>query len=595
MKNNDKNNDGDKLDKKVKKMIADPVVHRRILETINDAVRAEDLLVPIAVVAHAEDPLGAPDENDHGDLPPVPDPERLAQLEIAATILKFRDECFPLGLRHVNELAAKEPQLYRQIPELFFHLNHTALGEWDDFPITIPRRGPGNYNGVVHAALCHTGKVLFITADETTMLWDPLNTAATTFEDPTNQPHLMTDGYSQLCGHHVFLSSGDLLSVGGGGYGSNALALAGYVFDPTNKTWTRTANNMGESKWYPTAVALGDERVLVTCGNRGGHMEIYKESTNSFTAVSGDDNNFPNLYPGLHLLPSHSVFYTRTGWGSAGSGGSPTNDAQSAYFSLTVPNGGTTGSWNNIQNAIANRTKGMSVLLMSSAPPYVQVMVIGGVGGDQGTYEIADVTSLSGATSWGPATPFSDGINRSLASAVLLPTGDVFVAGGTTTTNSACALYNPSAGTWSAMANLPSVRNYHSVAILLPSGKVMMAGWNNTTIEIYSPPYIFATRPSISSAPTLVHHGREFAISTPDAEDIVKAVLVRPMAVTHQTDSEQKVIEMANRHDHTNPSDILATAPDSAHPHSNAQKGYYLLFIINLQGVPSEGRWIYLH
>ncbi|MGH9152238.1 MAG: hypothetical protein ACRD03_07565 [Acidimicrobiales bacterium] len=263
----------------------------------------------------------------------------------------------------------------------------------------------------------------------------------------------MPGGYSQLCGHHVFLSSGKLLSVGGGGYGYNVLARAGYVFDPPSKTWTRTANDMSEAKWYPTAVALGDERVLVTCGDRGGDMDIYSEATNTFSTA--------------------------------------------------------TGVWNNIQTASPNRTKGMSVLVLSSTPPYVRVMVIGGVGGDQGTYEVADVTSLSGAASWGGATPFPDGIDRSLASAVLLPNGTVFVAGGTTTTNSPCSLFNTATSAWTALAELPSARNYHSVALLLPSGQVMMAGWNNTKVEIFSPPYVFASRPTISAAPDLVHHGAD--------------------------------------------------------------------------------------
>jgi len=589
------------LGKEVKNLIAEASVHRRILRTINNAVRPEDLLAPEPSIPHVEVAgfaLGTPAGDDHG-----PEPidkkaeekrkrERAVQLKFASEILKFRDENYPLGFRHVRELEHGKLLDIRRFPDLFFHLTHLTMGQWADFPVDIPDRGPGSETGVIHAAMCHTGKVLFITADETTLLWDPNNTAPSTFEDPTNQPHLMPSGYSQLCGHHVFLSSGKLLSVGGGGYSPSSLARAGYVFDPPSKTWTRTTNNMSEAKWYPTAVALGDERVLVTCGNRGGHMEIYDEATNSFSTVTGDDNNFPNLYPGLHLLPSHSIFYTRTGWGDAGTGGSPSNDPQSAYFSFSASNA---GAWNNIQNASANRTKGMSVLLLSSAPPYVRIMVIGGVGGDRSTYEIADVTSLSGATSWGPATPFPDGIDRSLASAVLLPNGSVFVAGGTPTTNSPCSIFNPSTGGWSAMAELPSVRHYHSVAILLPSGQVMMAGWQNTKIEIFSPPYMFSARPTISSAPSLVHHGRTFAISSPDAETITKVVLVRPMAVTHQTDSEQKVIEMANRHDHATPSQILCTAPDSLHPHSNAQKGYYMMFAVNAQDVPSVAKWIYLH
>lgn len=589
------------LGQEVKNLIAEASVHRRILRTINNAVRPEDLLASEPAIPHVEFAgfmLGTPAGDDHGPEPIDKEAEdkrkqaRAAQLQFSSEILKFRDENYPLGLRHVGELEAGKLLDFRHFPELFFHLTHLTMGQWEDFPVDIPRRGNMSRDGVLHAAMCHTGKVLFITADETTLLWDPNNTAASTFEDPNNQPHLMPNGYSQLCGHHVFLSSGKLLSMGGGGYGPNSLARAGYVFDPPSKTWSRTSNNMSEAKWYPTSVALGDERVLVTCGNTGGHMDIYDEATDSFSTVTGDDNNFPNLYPGLHLLPSHSVFYTRTGWGNAGTGGAATNDPQSAYFSFSASNA---GAWNNIQNASANRTKGMSVLLLSSAPPYVRIIVIGGVGGDRSTYEIADVTSLSGATSWGPATPFPDGIDRSLASAVLLPNGSVFVAGGTPTLNSPCSIFNPSTGGWSAMADLPSARHYHSVAILLPSGQVMMAGWENTKIEIFSPPYMFSARPTISSAPSLVHHGRIFAISSPEAETITKVVLVRPMAATHQTDSEQKVIEMANRHDHANPSQILVTAPDSLHPHSNAQKGYYMMFAVNAQDVPSEAKWIYLH
>lgn len=583
-------------EKEIKGLIADPTLHRRLLRKINDALRPEDLLANDPMVAHVEGE-GAIIIDDHGPLPIDKKAEaarqrkRTEDLETAAEVLKFRDQTYPLGFRNLQELDAAEI-LRRPFFDLFFHLTHQVIGEWADFPVDIPRRGPGGSSGVVHAALCHTGKVLFVTADETTLLWDPNNSTPSTFEDPANQPHLMPSGYSQLCGHHVFLSSGKLLSVGGGGYGPNAAARAGYVFDPATQTWARTANDMSEFKWYPTAVALGDERVLVTCGNSGGDMDIYTESTNTFATVSGDDRGFINLYPGLHLLPSSDVFYSRTGWGSAGAGGSPSNDSQSAYFSFS---GTTSGAWHNIQVASPNRTKGMSVMLLSKTWPYVKIMVIGGVGGDRGTYEIVNVAAPSAGTSWGAPTPFPDGVERSLASAVLLPDGNVFIAGGATSTNSPSAMYNPTTGAWTALAELPSIRNYHSVALLLPSGQVMMAGWENTKIEIFSPPYMFSARPTIASAPDLVHHGLTFLISSPEAETITKVVLVRPMAVTHQTDSEQKVIEMENVHDHTNPSQIRVTAPNGGHPHSYAQKGYYMMFAVNAQGVPSVAKWIYLH
>ena len=585
----------DQAPRALKELVADPALHRRILRRINEAVRPEDLLAQDPVVAQVEGE-GAIVVDDHGPLPIDKEAQaerqrkRTADLETAARVLRFRDETYPLGFRNLRELD--DDLLGRPFLDLFLHLLPRVLGDWADFPVDIPQRGPGGYSGVIHAAVCHTGQVLFITADETTLLWDPNDTSPSTFEDPVNQPHLMPNGYSQLCGHHVFLSSGKLLSVGGGGYGPDPAARAGYLFDPATKSWARTANDMSEAKWYPTAVALGDERVLVTCGNRGGGMDIYSEATDSFTTVSGDDRGFINLYPGLHLLPSSDVFYSRTGWGSAGAGGSPSNDSQSAYFTLSGTN---SGSWSDIQVASPNRTKGMSVLLLSATWPYVRVMVLGGVGGDQGTYEIVNVAAPSGATTWGAPIPFPDGIDRSLASAVLLPTGKVFLAGGVTSTNSPCALYDPATGTWTALAELPSERHYHSVAFLLPSGQVAMAGWNNTKIEIYSPPYMFAARPTIASAPDTVHHGLTFVVTSPEADTITKVVLVRPMAVTHQTDSEQKVIEMVNVHDHANPDQIRVTAPDGGHPHSSAQKGYYMMFALNAQGVPSVAKWVYLH
>ena len=111
-------------------------------------------------------------------------------------------------------------------------------GRWDTFPLPIPRRGPGGIDGVVHAALCHTGKVLFITAAETTMLWDPTNTAASTFEDPVNQPD-----YSQLYGHHIFLPELGNYFGWGRRLGPNPVAQWGWRFDRVAQKWARTANS----------------------------------------------------------------------------------------------------------------------------------------------------------------------------------------------------------------------------------------------------------------------------------------------------------------------------------------------------------------
>jgi hypothetical protein len=501
------------------------------------------------------------DHEDHRERRAV-DRRRILDPDIAKEIIEFRDREFPLGFRHVRELLELEAFTREHLETLQQAFSNSFYGSWSLFLQDIPQRGSGGLEGVVHAAMLHTGKVLFITADQTTLLWNPNDTTPATFEDPLNQPHLTPDatlGYSVLCGGHTFLSDGQLLVVGGGGYQAHAKAIAGYRFNPTSRRWTRTAGSMVHDRWYPTVLTLGDHRigdsheVLVVCGHGAGDMEIYDEATDSFREVtSGDTKPFPNLYPGLHLLPNNSIFYSRTGWGSAererliplqATGGS---DDQSAYFVLTGPD---TGAWYAIapfMPSMPDRTKGMSVMLHSSTAPYLKIMVLGGSDhSNNNSYEIIDATSLTPTSNWGAATPFPDGEHRSLGSAVLLPDGTVFVCGGIETTNSPCALFNPRTNTWSAMAALPSIRDYHSVALLLPSGQVAMAGWKNKSIEIFNPPYLYrGARPVISSAPSSVQRGQRFNVGSSDAATITSVVLARPMAVTHQTDTEQKILEL---------------------------------------------------
>lgn len=582
-----------------------PALHRRVLEFLNQAVHPEDLVFQRPVIGHAH--AGGMHQGNplHEDNPAAmgEHKKKLMSRSTAKRLLELRDREFPLGFRNIKDLWVGQIFTPDHLKDLFDSLSDAVYGRWDVFPQPIPRRGPGSYDGVVHAAMCHTGKVLFITADETTLLWDPNNVAASTFENPVNQPHTMTFpapdtvGYSQLCGHHVFLNDGKLLSVGGGGYGPNSLAKYGFKFDPVAKSWSRTSNAMSEAKWYPTANVLNDDQVLITDGTTAGNMDIYDIASDTFAPMTGDTKAFPNRYPGLHILPNSVIVYSRTGWASAGAGGGATADHQTAFFTIT---GATAGTWTNIAApppTPVNRAKGMSVLLYRSTPPYVRIMVLGGadLGTTANTYEILDASVLSPLSNWGPATPFPDGQQRSLCSAVLLPDGKVFVCGGILSVNSPCAMYDPFLDSWAPMAALPSIREYHSVAILLPSGQVMVAGWFNTQIEIYNPPYMFATRPTISGVPSLVHHGQTFTIDSPDAISINRVVLVRPMAVTHQTDSEQRVLDMPVTHDAMDPNKLSMVAPHGGHPHAFAPKGYYMLFAVNSAGVPSMGQFIFLH
>ena len=329
-------------------------------------------------------------------------------------------------------------------------------------------------------------------------------------------------------------------------------------------------------------------------------VEIYDEATDSFSALIGATHGFPNLYPGLHLLPNNVLFYSRTGWGHAG-GAPPSSNDSSAYFHFTSPS---SGSWHSIAASTVNRCKGMSVMLLRNTCPHTRILVVGGCdasgSGINAAAEIVNAALLFPGSAWSLTAPLPDAILRRQCNAVLLPDNTVFVAGGVDAPSSPCMLFDPVLDSWSAMANLPSVRMYHSVMILLPSGKVMMSGWANdtssATIELYSPPYLFkGPRPVISSAPASVGFGGQFTIATPDATTITRVTLVKPMAVTHQTESNQRVIELTFLHDHVHPNNLIATAPDGGSPHAFAPKGYYMLFIMNGSGVPSVAKWVRLN
>lgn len=145
-------------------------------------------------------------------------------------------------------------------------------------------------------------------------------------------------------------------------------------------------------------------------------------------------------------------------------------------------------------------------------------------------------------------------------------------------------------------------RHYHSMAILLPTGEVMAAGGAqdggcsvsvHNTIEVFKPPYLFkGPQPVIDSASKAVEHGQTIVIKTPEPSRIARIVLAKPMAVTHQTDSSQRVIPLTFRV--TGPATIEAQAPGGIPPNSIAPPGHYMLFILDQDGVPSVAKWIYL-
>jgi hypothetical protein len=162
-------------------------------------------------------------------------------------------------------------------------------------------------------------------------------------------------------------------------------------------------------------------------------------------------------------------------------------------------------------------------------------------------------------------------------------------------------LYSPSTNSFTTGAPNAFPRLYHSNSLLLPDATVLVAGSNpargtyEQNSEIYSPPYLFnadgsqATRPTITSVtPATFTYGGAFQVQTADAASITSVVLMRPGAPTHSFDMEQRLVELS----FTTGNGVLnVTAP----PNGNiAPPGYYMVFILNANGVPSLASFVQL-
>ncbi len=368
------------------------------------------------------------------------------------------------------------------------------------------------------------------------------------------------------------------------------------IFDPSTNAFT-DVQSMAHGRWYPTVTLLGDGRVMAfagsneTSGSTNSAVDLY--TVGSGWASQTSSSWTPPLYPRMHLLPSGNVFV-------------------SAPNSTTYMFNPTTKAWSTVGNTKSgiSRTYGSSVLLpLTPANNYdPRVMILGGgVPTATSTTEIIDLGASSPSWAYGPNMTQA----RVEMDAVLLPTGTVLALGGSSTDENASTaslnadLYDPDGNRFSSAGANTYARLYHTVALLLPDATVWLAGGNpqrgsyEQHVEIYQPAYLFtrdgnnnvvaATRPAISSVPGTINWNGQFTVTTPDAANISQAVLVRPGSSTHAFDMDQRLVEL-------NFTVGSGTLTVSGPPNANiAPPGYYMLFLINTQGVPSVAKFLLLN
>jgi hypothetical protein len=162
-------------------------------------------------------------------------------------------------------------------------------------------------------------------------------------------------------------------------------------------------------------------------------------------------------------------------------------------------------------------------------------------------------------------------------------------------------LFDPSNESWTTLAPIKTARSYHSSAVLLPSAEVLIGGkdflfnlppydYPEHRLEVFSPPYLFrGPRPVITDAPPSVAYGAAFSVTLAQAQSTASAVLMRPSCVTHSFNMEQRLVGLVTVDRAGNV--LTLQAPPNA---NIAPPGFYLLFLLSAQGVPSTGSFVKL-
>jgi hypothetical protein len=211
----------------------------------------------------------------------------------------------------------------------------------------------------------------------------------------------------------------------------------------------------------------------------------------------------------------------------------------------------------------------------------------------QPTPIVTSTQSMSSARQWVSATMLADGR--------VLATGGSAVANKLTGVNNTAEIWDPDTGRWTQGATGTNARLYHSGALLLPDARVLVHGGGasgpltNLNVEIYTPPYLLdplgtpMPRPSIVFAPDTIEIGQSFSVGFSNASSISRVTLVKTGSVTHSVSMDQGFLDLG----FTGSGSMLNVAgPTRA---TDAPPGYYMLFVMNSEGVPSTARIVHIN
>ncbi|MGA5202094.1 galactose oxidase-like domain-containing protein [Streptomyces variegatus] len=380
---------------------------------------------------------------------------------------------------------------------------------------------------------------------------------------------------------------------------------AAYEFDPKAEKYV-PVDPMQKARWYPTLVGLDDGRVLAVSGLDDvgmidpGDNEIYDPETKKWSP--GPKRYFPT-YPALFLTKGGKLFYpaSNAGYGPADQGRAPGLwDLETNTFEK-VP--GLTD--------LDQTETSASVLLPPAQDQKVMILGGGGVGESKKSTPrtaVVDLKKDNPAFEDGPDLPQG---TRYLNS-VIMPDDTVFTANGSRDYRGRSAsnilkaqFYDPKSNAFREAASPEVGRNYHSEALLLPDGRVATFGSDplfddqqNTKLghfeqrmEIFTPPSLHKNarnRPALKDGPRTLDDDHRITFRTDHPERVAEARLMRPSAVTHTTDVEQRSIAL----------DITrkggAVTFEVPRDPALVPPGWYMLFVTDAEGTPSRAKWVHV-
>jgi hypothetical protein len=344
---------------------------------------------------------------------------------------------------------------------------------------------------------------------------------------------------------------------------------------------------MAIGRWYPTVTGLPDGRQLITSGeiNCDGCValipEVYNPLTNTVSKLNNASANFP-YYPHMYVLPDGRVLAAATAEAPIVS---KVLDVATQTWSVVDPvavDGGSSVMY------LPGKILKTGTSHNPDLPPDPSAA----------TAYLLDMTQPS--PHWQLTTPMS--FPRTYHNLTVMPDGTVLATGGGVTTNAidpagavyAAELWSPVTQKWTTLSSMAVPRLYHSIAILLPDGRVLIeAGGrfngypsndpsDRLSAEIFSPPYLFkGARPTISSAPSSATAGSTISVQTPNAAEIASVSLIRLASVTHAFNTDQRYLPLTFT---PNAGGLDVQMPANS---NLAPPGYYMLFILNANGVPS--------